>query len=50
MPLQLKCMNKIMKQNAPFYATLSGVAGLKIALGKEAFSNITFKLIKLILK
>lgn len=50
MPLQLKCMNKIMKQNAPIYATLSGVAGFKIALGKEVFSNITFKLIKLILK
>lgn len=50
LPLQLKCLDKIMKQNAPIYATLSGIAGLKMALGAEGFGYLTLKIIRMIFR
>lgn len=46
MPLQLKCIKKIVEQNAPAYATLGGTAGIKIAVGSKNFGELLFKLFK----
>ena len=46
MPLQLKCMKKIIlqKPNAIAYGSLAWISGLKSALGAEKFGKMAFKI------
>lgn len=52
LPLQSKCLWKIVNQkpNALTYGTISGLAGLKIELGSEAFNKLMLKVLRVIVK
>lgn len=52
MPLQLKCMKKIVTQreNAIAYGGLTWLGGLKMSIGEKAFNKIMGDILKLVFK